>query len=205
MKYDVVNLTDKSVGSVELSDKVSEKVKKAVLYYAVKADRNNRRHGTVKVKSRGEVAKTGKKSIRQKGTGGARHAQRSANIFVGGGNVHGPQPRRYFESLTKKTKHAAYREALKFLIQNKSLKLVDEFAFKKPSTKDAAKALHAFGFKKTLVLLPQGADNAECSFRNLRDVTVVWENNISVYELLRSDSVVMTQAFFAELKERVGL
>lgn len=205
MLVEVIDQKNKKVKDIELGESADAKLNKAVLYYAVKAQRNNLRHGTVKVKTRGEVNRTKKKVYRQKGTGNARHAARSANIYVGGGNVHGPSPRSYFEQLNKKAKSASYREALKYHLQNQSLKVVEGFQFDKPSTKLANQFLQDGNVKKALVVLPQDADNAKLSFRNIKDVKVLHENNLNVVDLLRYEHVVVTSTFFEQLKERYGL
>lgn len=205
MLLDVVDQKSKKVGQVDLGKTADEKINKAVLYYALKALRNNLRHGTVKTKTRSEVNRTNKKVYRQKGTGNARHGARSVNIYVGGGNVFGPTPRSYFEHLNKKTKQLGYREVLKHLAQADALKVVDKFAFDNPSTKAAAKFLADAGFKKALIVLPLGNDNASRSFRNLKDVQVVSENNLNLFDMLRYENVVLTSDFLNQLKGRYGL
>lgn len=205
MLLTVTDKKNKKVKEVELSDDLNEKVNKAVLYYGLKAFRNNQRHGTVKVKSRGEVCRTKKKSIRQKGSGGARHGAKSANIFVGGGNVHGPQPRSYSEKLNKKFKAKCYKEAIKYLVQKEGVKVVDQFSFDKPSAKAGREMLAGLSLAKATVIVPADDANAVLSFRNLRDVTVVKENNINLYDILRYENVVLTEAFLNQLKERYKL
>ena len=208
MQLAVIDQNFKSVSNLTLSDEMGEKLNKAVLYYGVKALRSNLRHGTVKVKTRSEVERTGKKVYKQKGTGNARHGSRRANIYVGGGNVHGPQPRSYNEKINKKFKSRCYHEIFKFLIQSDSLKVVSEFNFAKPSTKDAVKFLKGVGFdKKALVLLPTDAayKNAELSFRNVKDVKVLSDININFFDLLKYSKVVVLQKTFENLKERYAL
>lgn len=206
MQLDVIDQNNKKIRSIDLGKGVEdEKVNKAVLYFAIKAQRNNLRHGTVRTKTRGEVNRTNKKLYRQKGTGNARHGPRSANIFVGGGNVFGPLPRSYFEHLNKKMKKVSYREALRYLALNSQLKLVDKLDFAKPSTKSAAKLMQGIGFKKALVVLPQSDENSQKSFRNLKDVKVINECNLSIYDLFRYENVVMTGVFFEQLRERYSL
>lgn len=205
MLLEVIDQNNKKVRSIDLGKDADEKVNKAVLYYAVKAERANLRHGTVKTKTRSEVNRTNKKLYRQKGTGGARHGPRSANIFVGGGNVFGPTPRSYFEHLNKKMKNLTYGEALKYLMQNNQLKVIDKLSFTKPSTKAAAKVLKGIGFEKAAVILPVTDKNSCLSFRNIQNVKVVHEGNLNVYDLFRYGNVVMTGAFFDQLKERYSL
>lgn len=205
MLLEVIDQSNKNVGKIDLKKDVEGKVNKAVLYYALKAQKNNLRHGTVKTKTRSEVNRTNKKIFKQKGTGNARHGARSANIFVGGGNVFGPNPRSYFEHLNKSLKKVSYHEAFKYLLQNGALKVVDQFSFDRPSAKEAAKFLKSIGFKKALVILPQSAEAACLSFRNLRDVKVIHENNLNVYDLFCYENVVVTRANFEQLQERYSL
>ena len=205
MLLEVINQSNKNVGKIDLNKDIEEKVNKAVLYYALKAQKNNLRHGTVKTKTRSEVNRTNKKVFKQKGTGNARHGARSANIFVGGGNVFGPNPRSYFEHLNKSLKKVSYHEAFKYLVQNNSLKVVDKISFAKPSSKEAAKFMSAIGFKKALVILPHTETTACLSFRNLRDVKVAHENNLNVYDLFCYENVVVTKAYFDQLQERYSL
>lgn len=207
MQLAVIDQNLKSVNKLTLSEEMGEKLNKAVLYYGVKALRSNLRHGTVKVKTRSEVNRTGKKVYKQKGTGNARHGSRRANIYVGGGNVHGPQPRSFNEKINKKFKSRCYHEIFKFLIQNDNLKVVSDLSFAKPSTKDAKKFLKGVGFEKALVVLPTEAAylNAELSFRNIKDVKVLSDNNINFFDLLKYSKVVVLQKTFENLKERYAL
>lgn len=207
MQLAVIDQNLKSVNKISLSDEMGEKLNKAVLYYGVKALRSNLRHGTVKVKTRSEVERTGKKVYKQKGTGNARHGSRRANIYVGGGNVHGPQPRSHNEKVNKKFKSRCYHEIFKFLIQNDNLKVVSDLSFAKPSTKNAKAFLKGVGFEKALVVLPTEAayQNAEKSFRNIKDVKVLSDNNINFFDLLKYSKVVIVQKTFENLKERYAL
>lgn len=204
MTLTVVDKNNKKVRDLDVNIK-TEKVNKAVLYYALKASRNNKRHGTAAVKNRADIAMTTKKLHRQKGTGGARHGARSASIFVGGNSSHGPTPRSYHEYLSKTFKKKSYHEVFKYLIQNDLLKVVSEFKFAKPSTKEAVKLLSGMKVKKALVVLPQDDKASELSFRNIRDVKVVHDNNLSVYDLLRHENIILTEGCFAQVKERYAL
>lgn len=205
MAVQILDTKNKKVGDVEVSAAMDEKVNKAVLYYAVKAGRNGLRHGKAAVKDRSDVNKTNRKIYRQKGTGNARHGARGANIFVGGGSAHGPRPRSYSEKLNKKFRQKSFREALKYLHQNDCLKVVKEYGFSKPSTKEAVAVIASLKLNKALVVVSQEDRNAELSFRNLKNVKVIHENNINVYDFLRYENVVLTADFFGQLKERYSL
>lgn len=205
MSLAVLDTKNKKVRDIELAKDVAEQVNKAVLYYAVKAYRNNLRHGTASAKDRSEVNKTNKKIYRQKGTGNARHGARKANIFVGGGSAHGPKQRSYFEKLSKKFKETSYREVLKYLIQNDSLKVLDAIEFKKTSTKAACTVMQTLKLSKALLILPRANKTVYLSFRNIRDVKVVFEDNLNLYDMLRFENVVVCANYFEKLKERYGL
>lgn len=207
MQLAVIDQNLKSVAKVDLSDELKDKVNKAVLYYGVKALRSNLRHGTVKVKTRSEVNRTTKKIYKQKGTGNARHGNRRVNIYVGGGNVHGPSPRSFNEKINKKFKNRCYHEIFKFLLQNEGLKIVSDFNFAKPSTKDAVKFLQGVGYQKAVVVLPTEAayKNAELSFRNIKDVRVLHDNNINFFDFLKYGKVIVLQKTFENLKARYAL
>ena len=175
------------------------------MYYIVKANRNNLRHGTASVKDRSEINKTTKKLYRQKGTGNARHGARKSNIFVGGASTHGPRPRSYFEKVNKKLKMKGYQEAFKYLIQNDHLKVLNELNFDKPNTQEAGKTLGKLNLRKALVVLTKDNTNARLSFRNLKDVKVISDENINVYDMLRYENVVVTAESFEKIKERYTL
>jgi large subunit ribosomal protein L4 len=101
-------------------------VKKHVLWEVVKWQLASRRQGTHSTKTRGEVAYSGRKLLPQKGTGNARHGDRGANIFVGGGVAHGPKPRDYYYPLPKKVRKLALKMALSSKAQQKAISLVDQ-------------------------------------------------------------------------------
>lgn len=202
MSLQVVDQNNKKVSEIDVSKLASDKVNKAVLYYAVKAARNGLRRGTASAKDRSDVCKTNKKIYKQKGTGNARHASRKANIFVGGGSAHGPKPRSYVEKVNKKFKKASYREVIKYLLQTNNLKVVKDLVFDKPSAKQASKILSSMSINKALVVLPQDNINGVLSFRNLKNVAVAHDNNISVYDFLKYETVVMTDKVFETIKGR---
>ena len=99
----------------------------------------------------------------------------------------------------------SYREVLKYLIQNNALKVMNQLSFDKPSTKDAVAVLKGLKAESALVVLPQDNTNAKLSFRNVKDVKVINESNINVYDFLLYPSVIVTQEFFGNLKERYSL
>lgn len=205
MTLTVIDVHNKPQSEVTLKLDVKEAADKSLLYYAVKALRNNLRHGTVKVKDRAEINKTNRKIYKQKGTGNARHGSRRPNIFVGGASAHGPRPRSYNEKINVQFRKSGIQEAFRYLIQMGALKVIDKLNLDKPKTKEAAKILRQIGAEKALIILPQAETNAHLAFRNLKDVKVINDNNLNVYDLLCYENVVITSPSFATVTERYGL
>lgn len=205
MSLSILNSENKKVGEIALAVDVNAKVKKAVLYYAVKAGRNALRHGTACVKDRADVKMTNKKIYRQKGTGGARHAARSANLFVGGGSAHGPRPRSYVESVNRSFQKVAYVETFRHLLKKDAVKVIDKISFEKPSTKSAVSLLKTLNITECVVILTKDNLNAKRSLQNIKGVKVIHEENINVLDLCTYECVLMTSDTFGRIKERYAL
>lgn len=205
MSLSILNSENKKVGEVALATDLTSKVNKAVLYYALKASRNALRHGTACVKDRAEVKATNKKTWRQKGTGNARHGARNANIFVGGGSAHGPRPRSYVESINRSFQKKQYVEVFKYLLKENAVKVLDKIDFEKPSTKKAVSLLKNLGVSECVVVLPKASTSAKRSFRNIKGVKVINEENINVYDLCNYGCVVTSSDTFGQIKERYAL
>ena len=127
-KLSVKDLSGAAVGEVDVSDDVfGAEVKEHLLWEVVRAQRAARRQGTAHTKTRAEVSRTKAKMYRQKGTGNARHGSRRANIFPGGGVVHGPRTRSYDLQVNKKVMAGALRSALSLRAQAGDLVVVKAF------------------------------------------------------------------------------
>ncbi len=165
------------------------------IYLDVKQYLANQRQGTHKTKERWEVAYSTKKLIRQKGSGGARHGSRKANIYVGGGRVFGPQPRDYSFKLNKKLKQLARFSALSYKVKEESLRIVENFSMDAPKTKEFIKIISNLKVndRKVLFVLPESIDNIFMSSRNLPNVRVVNVNEINTYDLMNSTSLIMME------------
>src|SRR5215831_7386467 len=134
---DVVDLNNQRVGQLDLAAEVNE----SLLYEAVRQFQAGRHAGTHKTKVRSEVAGSGKKLWKQKGTGRARMGSVRSPIWRHGGTVHGPVPRDYSYKLPKKMMLGALRSALSAKVRDGELKVVQSFAFADHKTKAAAAAL----------------------------------------------------------------
>lgn len=164
-----------------------------VLHQVVTAQLAAARAGTAKTKTRSEVRGGGAKPWRQKGLGRARHGSIRSPIWVGGGIAHGPQPRSYRQRTPKKMKRLALCSALSARASESAIKVVEEFDWATPKTKQAVGLLEAMeAGGKTLVVLNQLDGSPARSFRNLPDVRLVEPGHLTAYDVLWSDQVVFT-------------
>jgi len=195
MKIDVKNISGKKVGSVDLSDDVfAIEPNAAVMHQALVRQQANARQGTHKAKTRGEVTGTTAKWYRQKGTGRARHGDRKAPIFVGGGQAHKPQPRDYSKKMPRKMRRLALRSALSVKAASSAIVVVDELAFDDPKTVNMLEMLDNLKLVgSVVVLLPERNENVEKSARNLDDVKTLRANYLNIRDLLGHDYVIMPQ------------
>ncbi|HEX8855482.1 MAG TPA: 50S ribosomal protein L4 [Thermoleophilaceae bacterium] len=173
----------------------------ALVHETVRAELNARRRGTASTLSRGEVAMTGGKAFRQKGTGRARTGALSTPQRIGGGIAFGPKPRDYVVKVNRKARRKALRAALSVHAGRGTLAVVEAGKFDSPSAGQAAEALAGFGEGKTLVVLAlEGEENCAKSFRNLRDVAAVLPASaVGVADIIGATRLVVSQAALDEL------
>jgi large subunit ribosomal protein L4 len=204
---DVVDLSNQKVGEVELADAVfGAEINKALLYEAVRHSQAALRAGTVATKVRGSVAGSGKKLWKQKGTGRARIGSIRSPLWRHGGTVHGPQPRDYSYKLPRKMQVGALRSALSAKLRDGELKVVNEFAFQEHKSKAVRSALDKLEVKKSVLVVDNGENrNLKLGTRNLAGVTLMATREVSVYELLKHEKVLLSQAAAAKLSEALAL
>src|ERR1700761_5262566 len=151
---DVLDLNNTKVGSLELSDAVfGAPVNEALLYEAVRHHLAGLRRGTAKTKTRHEVAGSGKKLWKQKGTGRARMGSIRSPLWRHGGTTHGPQPRDYSYHLPRKMMLGALRSALSAKLRDGELRVVNAFNLADHKTKNMMYVLGALEAKKTILLV----------------------------------------------------
>lgn len=156
------------------------------IYQAVVAYLANQRQGTHKTKTHGEVAGSGKKLWKQKHTGRARMGSLRSPLWRGGGTIFGPVPRDYSISLPKKIKQLARKSALSYKAKDGNIKVVEDFSFDEPKTKNIISVLKSLGLEKSKVLLLTPTTNEQLmkSGRNLPTVNVLEAAKASTYEIL---------------------
>ena len=211
-ELNIYNADKKVVGSVALPKAFDGKVRKGLLYQVATAQLTNRRQGNAKVKTRHEVAGSTRKIVSQKGTGGARHGDIKAPIFVGGGRAFGPKPRDYEVRLPQKIRNQALVDALMDRREEGRLWVLDGLKFDKPETKKAAKILKAFEFsgvlagaKASILFVVNAQESAlEKSVRNMERVSSCRVEAVSVTEVLKHNHVVASKEAFESLMNRVA-
>jgi large subunit ribosomal protein L4 len=185
----------KTDGSVDLPAEIFDvQANIALMHQVVVAQQAAARQGTHSTKTRGDVRGGGKKPYRQKGTGRARQGSTRAPQFVGGGVVHGPQPRDYAQRTPKKMKAAALRGALSDRARAGQVHVVSGLIDgEKPSTKGARKVLESVSeATNLLVVLTRDDENSWLSVRNLANVHVIAPDQLNTYDVLVNDDVVFT-------------
>ncbi len=204
MKADVLKLDGSKAGEIELKkDIFGLKPRADILHRVVTWQLAKRRAGTHAVKFRSDIKTTGKKAYRQKGTGSARHGDRGANIFVGGGRAFGPIPRDHGFKLPKKVRALGLKTALSTKAQDKRLIVLDNAELKAPKTADLVKKLKKLGV--TSALFVDGAEvneNFKQALSNIPLVDVLPTQGINVYDILRRDVLVLTKSAVKNLEAR---
>jgi len=209
-KVDVIDLNNSVVGEVELADAVfGAEVNEDLLYESVRHYLAGHRAGTHKTKTRHEVAGSGKKLWKQKGTGRARMGSVRSPIWRHGGTVHGPVPRDYSYKLPRKMQLGALRSALSAKLRDGELKIVSTFELNGHKTKAFSLALGKLeGTKhidKKVLLVETGENkNLDLSTRNLDGVLVVRSHEVHPYHLLDAKRVLLTQAAATKLSETLA-
>ena len=193
MKVDVINMNGEKVKTADLPAAIFEApIKTELMHQAFVRQMANARLGTHKTKTRSEVSGGGQKPWRQKGTGRARHGSRRSPIWVGGGKVHTPMPRKYTKKMPRKMRRAALRSALSEKASNKQIVVLEAFSLDQPKTKEMAAALtKLIGKESVLILLPDRDEVVEKSVRNLPKAKTLRANYLNVRDLLQYDRVIM--------------
>ncbi|TAE78617.1 MAG: 50S ribosomal protein L4 [Verrucomicrobia bacterium] len=171
----------------------------------VTAYRANRRTGSANTKTRGEVRGNNKKIYKQKGTGNARHGDKRAPIFVGGGVVFGPRPRDYSKHVPKNVRKLALRRVLGDLVREGLIKTVSSFSIADGKTKSFIAAITAdFAPKKVLVVAKSFDETTYLAARNVGWAQLVTAESLNVEELLHADSILMVEDAFETLAQRTA-
>lgn len=207
MKIDVIKLDAAKAGSVELDDAIFgiEDIRADLLQRVVKWQLSRRQAGTHKAKQRAEIARTGKKMYRQKGTGGARHGSRRAPIFVGGGKAHGPRVRSHATDLPKKVRALGLKHALSSKAKASQIVVLDSAVLDEAKTRTLVDAFGKLEWSNALIIDGDAVDeNFARAARNIPHVDVLPAQGLNVYDVLRRDKLVLTKAALEAINERLA-
>ena len=204
MKTDVIKLDGSKAGQIDLKEAIfGLEPRKDILHRVVNWQLAKRRAGTHAVKFRSDIRTTGAKMYRQKGTGRARHGDKGANTFIGGGRAFGPIPRDHGYDLPKKVRAMGLKTALSAKLADKNLIVIDDINLARPKTAELEKKLKKLGFSSALFI--DGAevnDSFKKALKNIPNTDVLPSQGINVYDILRREKLVLTKAAVKNLEER---
>ena len=200
----VYNVEGKEKGRYELPDFFNTEVKTALLHEVTTGYLANLRSGTHATKTRGEVSFSGAKPWKQKGTGNARAGQKNSPLWRKGGIVFGPQPRDYYQKMSKQKRRIALNMAYSALAQENNLVLVDLIKIDEAKTKKVVELLKNLKVdgQKVIIALPKKDDNIKIAAKNIKNVVVEYIKNLNAYQVLWADKIVTTPEAIDSIKEK---
>jgi len=202
-KVQVIGKDGRAIRDLELPDAVfAAPLKGALIHEAVLAYRAAARAGTHATKNRSDVRGGGKKPWKQKKTGRARHGSIRSPIWRGGGTVFGPQPRDYTWAFPRRKRQGALRSALSMKLRNGRLVVVPGLEIETPRTKALRAMVSGLGIAGSALLVDEPVSrNLELAARNLPDVTTTRSTALSIVDLLKHETVVLTEAAAGRVAE----
>lgn len=205
MKLAIKTWDNKDSGEITLDNDIfGQPARPDLLNQMVKFQLSDRRAGTHKVKTRAEVAATGKKAFRQKGTGGARASTLVTPRHVGGGIAHGPVVRDHGINMNKKQRALALKTALSAKAAEKKLVIVKDATAKSHKTKPMAEALTKMGLTNAMIVTGAEIDaNFDRATNNIPCIDVLPTAGANVYDILRRDTLVLTEEAVKQLTEKL--
>lgn len=202
-KLSVYNMKKEAVDSIELNDLVfGAEYNEALIHQVVVAQHNNARQGTKSTLTRSEINASKKKIYRQKGTGGARHDEKSAPQFTGGGVVFAPKPRDFSQKINKKMRDIAFSSAISQKIAQNEVYVIDEIVFENNKTKAASEFLKTFGLNKRTIILTDGKnDGVLKATNNIQKVSAQDVALLNVCDVVENTFLVFTKNAIKKIEE----
>ncbi|PYM14786.1 MAG: 50S ribosomal protein L4 [Verrucomicrobia bacterium] len=206
MKLTVKNIAGRDQGELEVKFSLIEDGKGTqAVHDSVVAYLANQRMGTACTKTMGEVAGTGKKPWRQKGTGRARAGSFASPLWRGGGVVFGPKPRDFGKKISKATKQLALRKALSERLKSGDVVVVDDLKLNSPRTREFVTLLNALNVEGSALVISPGQDrNLTLASRNLARVELATSDSLNTYQVLRFDKLLFTRGAFERVEQRLA-
>ncbi len=207
MKVDIKDRNANKTGEMDLAEELyNVPASRHLLYQVVRAYQFNKRQGTVKAKTRGEVRGSTRKIFRQKGLGRARHGTLSAPIFVGAGKAFPPRPRDWRLDIPKELKRKALAQALSDRVKEGKFIVLDKFGIDKPKTKEMVEVLKNHGLygEKILVVYGEKNQNVYLATRNIKGAEVKRAQDINAYDVLKKPYLLIDRKGVEILNERLA-
>ena len=210
VKIDVFDIKGTITGKISLPEEIfGAKVNEKLVAQAVRVYLANQRQGNASIKTRGEVRGSRRKIWRQKGTGRARHGDKYAPIFVGGGIAHGPRPKDFSLKMPKKMKRRALFGTLTSKLKEKQLLVVSGLEKIRPKTKEMLKMSENLKLKtknnklkvKTLLIVPKKAKNVILAGRNLENLAFCQADLLNPYQVLNAKKLILMKEAIQVLKK----
>ena len=196
------NIKGENIGTIDLPETVfGAEINVSAMHSYVVAYLANQRQGTQSAKTRAEVSGGGKKPWRQKGTGRARQGSTRSPQWTHGGVVFAPKPRDYRLSVNKKMKRVALCSALSSKVADEKIIVVDSLELNEMKTREMAKALAALKAVKPLIVIPENDEKVVKAARNIEGVEVSFVGTLNTYEVLKHDTLVITQGAASKIEE----
>lgn len=206
VKAPLFNIEGEKIGEIDLPEDIfGVKVNKHLLWEYVKMYLANQRVGTASTKTRGEVRGSRRKIWPQKRTGRARHGDRYAPIFVGGGVAHGPKPRNWHYNMPKKQKRLALKCALSDRAKESRIWVFEDLKIPEIKTKRAVEFIRKIGLegKKLLIVDDEFKEENLLSFRNIPKVEYRLAKDLNAYDVLWSEYIIMPKKSIEIFEERL--
>ncbi len=202
-KLNVYNMKKEAVGTVELNDQVfNAELNEPLIHQVIVAIHNNQRQGTKSTLTRSEINASKKKIYKQKGTGNARHDEKSAPQFKGGGVVFAPKPRDFSQKINKKMRDIAFSSALSQKIRQDEVFVIDNINFADAKTKEASEFLKKFGLNKRTIVVTNGkSDNVLRATNNIQKVSAQDVRLLNVAEIVENTYIVIEKDAIKKLEE----
>jgi len=205
VQISVTSYDGQEAGSIELADEIfGLEPRQDLIFRMIRWQLAKRRAGTHAVKNRADIARTGKKLHKQKGTGGARHGSRRAPQFIGGGRAFGPVVRSHEHDLPKKVRVLALKHALSAKAKDGAIVIWENADLAEPRTKLLKAGFDKTGLSSALII--DGAEpqvNFALAARNLPRIDVLPVQGVNVYDILRREKLVLTRAAVDALEARL--
>ena len=206
MKLNLLNIEGGKAGTIDVSDKiVSLKVNHKLIKYVIDWQLNHQKPRTAKTKQRNEVRGSTKKIYAQKGTGQARHASRTAPLFVGGGVAHGPKGAVYkIKKINKKVRKLALAQTLSKKNADKNLHILEDIKKEIKKTKVFNKFLTSNKLSNVLIVSDKESEkNFIKSARNIKNLKVISEDGANIYDMLKFKNLLITSSSIKKIQTRI--